>query len=98
MIYCIDIDGVIALTQGNDYKNSKPVPEVIAKVNKLFNEGHAIKIFTARGSSSHIDWRELTVKQLQEWGVEYHQLIMSKPPADFFVDDRAMSIKEFMEV
>lgn len=93
--YCIDIDGVIALTNGNDYLNSQPVFEVIAKVNQIYARGDIVKLFTARGSSSGKDWRELTERQLKKWGVKYHQLIFNKPSADFFIDDRAINSKEF---
>ena len=89
LIYAIDIDGTIAFTNGNDYIHSVPILEAVAKVNKLYNEGHQIKMFTARGSYSGRDWRELTEKQLKGWGVKYHELIFGKPSFDILVDDRS---------
>jgi cytidyltransferase-like protein len=87
--YAIDVDGILCHTRGNDYKNSQPKLENIYMVNFLYNRGNYIKIFTARGSTSKIDWRELTEKQLKEWGVKYHELIMGKPSFDILIDDKA---------
>jgi hypothetical protein len=95
LIYCFDIDNTLCKTEGKDYENSQPINERIAKVNWLFKEGHTIKIFTARGSGSGIDWRDLTEAQLDRWGVLYHELIMMKPAADFYVDDRAIRDSDF---
>ena len=91
MIYCIDIDGTICDERGGrQYSYHQPRYDVISRVNKLYDEGHTIKIFTARGSSSHIDWRFLTEQQLKDWGVRYHELIFGKPSADVYVDDKAV--------
>ncbi len=95
LIYCFDIDNTLCRTEGMDYQNSQPFNKRIAKVNSLFEEGHTIKIFTARGSGSGIDWKELTEAQLSRWGVLYHELIMMKPAADFYIDDRAIRDSDF---
>lgn len=96
MIYCIDVDNTICLTKGTDYKNSVPIPKAVAKVNALYDAGHTIKIFTGRGSNSGQDWRALTVSQLYRWGVKYHVLLLTKPTGDFFIDDRAINAKDWM--
>lgn len=96
MIYCIDLDNTICKTNGNDYKNSVPIPEAVAKVNALYDAGHTIKIFTGRGSNSGNDWRALTVSQLFRWGVKYHSLLLTKPTCDFIIDDKAISAKDWM--
>ncbi len=93
--YCFDIDGTIFDTSGIDYENSRPIPHRIKLVNKLYEEGHRITIFTARGSATGMDWRQLTEKQLRESGVQYHELILGKPSADLYVDDRGASDKHF---
>jgi hypothetical protein len=90
-VYCIDIDNTICTTDGNHYELAEPKDDVIDKVNALYDTGDTIKIFTARGSSSGKNWRPLTKWQLENWGVKYHELIMGKPSADIFVDDRAIS-------
>ena len=92
MIYCFDIDGTICDTPGNDYPSAVPFNDVISKINELFDAGHTIKMFTARGSVSGKDWTDLTAKQLASWGVPYHELIMNKKPHyDILIDDKAIS-------
>lgn len=97
--FCFDIDGVLCnnLPEG-DYEHRKPYIKVIELVNKLYDEGHTIKVFTARGSKSGKDWRRFTEKQLSSWGLKCHELIMGKPHADVFVDDRAMNLETFCEL
>ena len=93
LIY-VDIDGTICHTNGG-YDNSKPIPENIAKVNKLFDEGHKIVYWTARGQESGHDWTDLTAKQLIEWGCKFHDVIMRQKPAfDLLIDDKSMRIEE----
>jgi len=65
---------------------------VIAQVNRLYDEGHRIPLYTARGATTGIDWRELTERQLREWKVYYHELYMGKPTADIYVDDKALNL------
>lgn len=97
MIYCFDLDGTLCnnLPEG-DYENRVPYFQVINKVNQLYDEGHTIKIFTGRGSRSGIDWREFTENQLKSWGINYHELIMGKPEAHIFIDDKAINIKDWL--
>ena len=98
MIYCIDIDGTICNTTTNqEYHKAKPYKEIIKKINKLFDEGHTIKMFTARGMASNKDFQEITYKQLIEWGVSFHMLIMGKPSADFYIDDKGYTPEQFMD-
>ena len=40
---------------------------------------------------SGINWRELTEKQLKEWGAKYHQLRLDKPSYDVFIDDKTLN-------
>jgi hypothetical protein len=93
--YCFDIDGTLLRTQGSDYPGSQPISHRIALVNKLFEEGHEITLFTARGTVSGIDWRNLTEEQLSKWGVRYHKLILGKPHADIYVDDKGINDEDF---
>ena len=36
-----------------------------------------------------------TQKQIDEWGVQHHELLLGKPQYDIFVDDRAINNKEW---
>jgi len=99
MIYCIDIDGTIcSKTTNQEYHKAKPFKEMIKKINKLYNEGNIIKMFTARGMASGKDFKELTHKQLIDWGVNFNILIMGKPSADLYIDDKSMTPEEFMYI
>ena len=65
------------------------------KVNQLFDEGNTIKLLTARGSETGTDWSVTTLSQLNNWGVKYHELKFGKPSADYYIDDRGISDKDF---
>ncbi len=91
-IYAFDLDNTLCKTEGTDYKNSTPIQYRINRVNELYKK-HTIIIFTGRGSVSGINWRALTKKQLKEWGVKYHSLIMKKPAYDLFIDDHCINVE-----
>jgi dTDP-glucose 4,6-dehydratase len=54
-----DIDGTLC-TQEKNYADAKPIYSVIDKLNKKYDEGYKIVLFTARGTETGIDWREIT--------------------------------------
>jgi len=93
--YCFDIDGTICTDTNGDYASAKPFELRIAHVNALHGAGNTISFFTARGSTTGIDWRALTEEQLVNWGVNYHSLIMGKPHADLFIDDKAIRADDY---
>lgn len=97
MIYMVDIDGTIFNTPGSNYKESKPIPERIAHFNKLYDEGHTIKYWTARGSNSGLDWHELTLKQLQEAGAKFDTFAIGKPAYDVWIDDKAVNVDVYFD-
>ena len=94
----VDIDETICFYNGVDrlgYKNAIPNEKNIAKINKLYNEGHEITYWTARGSYSGIDYLELTANQLDEWGCQYHELsVGEKPNYDLLICDKTKRIEE----
>lgn len=99
MIYCIDVDGTICtLTEETNYYHAEPKKEMIKKINRLYKMGNIIKIFTARGQDSGEDYKSLTEFQLDQWGVKYHELIMGKPSADYYVDDKALLPHDFVSI
>ena len=95
MIIYIDIDNTI-LTQTNDcnYREAKPIQNNIDKANALYDEGHHIVYWTARGSVSGKDWRELTESQLEKYGVKYHELKLKKPAYDVMICQRCFNSYE----
>jgi len=96
MIYGFDLDNTLCVTERGDYKNATPIKERIEQVNKLFEQGHFIKIDTARGSVTGEDWLSLTKEQLNDWGVKYHEVRVGfKPFCDVYVGDEAINDKDF---
>jgi len=97
MIYYIDIDGTICdLPDGDlDYSRALPNQQNIGKANKLYDEGNEIIYWTARGTVSGIDWREVTEEQFKRWGVKYHKLKFGKPNYDLFIDDKALNARNW---
>ena len=86
----IDIDNTIFKTIGNDYKNSEPIYENIKKANRLYENGHIITYWTARGckSGKTAEYFRLTYDQLTKHGVMFHELRLGKPHFDLFIDDK----------
>lgn len=94
MIIYVDIDETICKTPRRNYKGCSPIKENIDKINKLYDEGNTIVYWTARGSTSNIDWIELTKTQLNDWGCKYHRIeTLKKPHFDILIDDRAINSK-----
>lgn len=89
----VDVDETLMRTKGMDYETAEPIPENIAKINELYDEGHTITVWTARGAKSGIDWRELTEKQLKDAGLKYHCLRLDKPAFDLFIDDKVLNAR-----
>lgn len=93
MIIYVDIDNTICETIGSDYINSEPIVSAIHKINRLYEMGHNITYWTARGKNSGKDWSELTKSQLKKWGCLYHKLSFDKPAYDCVLDDKALKIR-----
>ncbi len=95
MTYCFDIDGTLCTNTEGAYESAQPFPDAIARVNRLYEAGHRVLLYTGRGSGTGIDWRAVTERQLQAWGVRHHALHFGKPAADLYIDDKAVSAKEW---
>ena len=94
--------------RGRDYHKAQPWQDRIAKINNLYDEGHYIIYFTARAMGRFSDQPhsiasvkaegvlfDLTKDQLDEWGCKYNELIMGKPHADLFIDDKGINCDDF---
>lgn len=89
MVIYIDIDETICNSPDKpNYATSTPIVQNIQKANKLYDQGHLIVYWTARGTATGVDWTAVTEQQLQEWGVKYHGLKFGKPNYDLFIDDK----------
>lgn len=92
----VDIDETICFYEGQrEYPLATPHMENISKINRLFDEGHFITYWTARGAISKKDWFSLTEKQLSDWGCKYHRLVVGeKPHYDLLICDKTKRIEE----
>jgi hypothetical protein len=95
--FLVDIDGTICQNTHGEYHIAEPIQERINFFNELFDEGHEIIYWTARGGNSGKDWSELTQKQLNDWGVKRTDLRMDKPAYDFWIDDKAFNADHFFK-
>jgi hypothetical protein len=92
----VDIDETICFYSGvRRYELAEPNRENINKINKLYDDGHEIIYWTARGCRSQTDCSELTVNQLTNWRCKYHELICNeKPDYDLLICDKTKRIEE----
>ena len=96
MIVYVDIDETICITPDDrDYSKAKPIKKNIKKINEMYDNGDEIIYWTARGTGSGIDWRDVTTRQFKKWGVKYHSLYFGKPIYDLFIDDKNISSDRF---
>ena len=77
------------------YDEAEPSFKNIAKINKLYEDGHFIKYWTGRGTVSKKDYYYLTKQQLKLWGCKYHELsVGKKPDYDLLICDKTKRIEE----
>lgn len=95
MKYIVDVDGTICTKTDGDYANAKPILHRIEYFNKLFDDGHEVHYWTARGGNTGKDWTELTHQQFNEWKIKYTSLKLGKPTYDVWVDDKAYNVDSY---
>lgn len=101
-IFCFDLDNVICKTFRSNYKNSKPNKKVIKLINNLYDNGHIIKILTARYMGRNNDniqkakkqGYSKTYNQLKKWNLKFHRLFLTKPSFDIYVDDKSLDFRK----
>ena len=92
---CFYEDGLDKFSKKRNYTDANPNFEYIAKINKLYDEGHEITYWTARGFVTGLDWVELTQNQLKEWGCKCHHISVGEKPAyDLLICDKTKRIEE----
>ncbi len=103
-IIYVDIDGTISHNpelpdfgdRHADYKKAAPLTDRINHINRLYDEGHEIHYWTARGSVSGTDYTELTAQQLKDWGAKYHELhVGNKPHFDMYICDKSWNSESY---
>lgn len=103
MIYVFDIDGTICNNTYGEYQKATPFIERIEHINNLYEKGNEIIFFTARGMGRykgdvekvHKEFYEFTKNQLDSWKVKYHKLLLGKPSADIFIDDKGIKDEDY---
>jgi len=88
---CIDIDGICTLeTHGfgkEYYPKRTPNTYTIETLQDYHRRGFKIILYTARYQED----REMTEAWLKKYNVHYDELILGKPQAEFYADDRAVN-------
>jgi capsule biosynthesis phosphatase len=105
MTYVFDLDNTLCITKDSDYLRCVPIPDRIKKVNKLYEDGNTIIIYTARGMGSLNNnqiqainkYYSITEVQLKNWNVKYTHLMLGKPAADFYIDDKGINDNDFFK-
>ena len=98
IIYAFDIDGTICTQHDGAYQKAKPFKDRIKKINQLYDEGHTIYFFTARGATTGIDWTNIIKNQFKKWKVKYHKIWNRKPTADLYIDDKGIKDTDFFKI
>ena len=106
MIIAFDLDEVICRRPKEfehlgvrKYEHCEPIIDMVNIVNECYDKGYYVKIYTARGmsifsgdvSKVYNNLFDTTSKQLKEWGVKYHELIMGKIHYDLLIDDKSIN-------
>ena len=98
MIIYVDIEETICVSpEDRDYKKAVPIEKNIKKINNLYDNDNKIVYWTARGTGTGKDWRQITEAQFKLWGVKYHELHFGKPIYDLFIDDKNINSSRFFE-
>ena len=98
----VDCDGVIAdKNHGGDYSKAGPLQHGIDQVNKLYDMGYTIVLYTARyGDREKGNIHRQYGRGFREWtdwleahGVKYHHAYMGKPAGVIYIDDKAARVR-----
>lgn len=92
---CVDLDGVIA--EGADYPfyaDCRVVSGAVEYLESLRDSGWYIIIYTSRWEQD----REVTEWWLKAHQIPFDKLILGKPLADIYLDDKAIRFTSWEEV
>ena len=83
----IDIDHTLCQSEGHEsYQEATPIEGAREALSQLRENGWHIILHTAR----HFNHWKVTRAWLEEYGFEYDEIVYGKPPARYYIDDRAM--------
>ena len=97
MTFVVDIDDTLLLYPADKtyddiwerYKDAIANKKEIEFVNGLFDAGHCIILHTGRNWDKY----EITKKQLKEFNINHHELVMGKPQGVYIDKDSYKSIR-----
>ena len=98
----VDCDGVIAdKGNGGQYAKADPLLHGIEQVNKLYDMGYEVVLYTARyGDREHGNINRQYERGYVEWmnwlekhGVKYTYAWMGKPAGAIYIDDKAARVR-----
>lgn len=98
-----DVDDTICFTPNRDYSKSYPDDEMVEGMRTLKESGWHIILMTARGmgrSNGDINSvREQVMNEIESfcetYDVPYDEIIIGKPFASYYVDDKALTPEVF---
>jgi capsule biosynthesis phosphatase len=103
-IFCFDLDNTLVTRPkiAGDYNTVLPIYVNIKFLRSLYKDGHKILIYSARRMrtfKSNLNLvkkniEKLTISQLNAFKIPYHQLILGKPYAHFYIDDLSVNSYE----
>lgn len=101
-----DLDDTISVHKDRDYENAVPVMPVIQRMRELRTALPSVEIVihTARGQASCNGDSALAEERnrptierwLAKWDVPYDRIVFGKPLGDAYIDDKAVSVEEFI--
>lgn len=103
MKIAVDLDGTLVEDKPSDQiYDAKGLPEMVELINSLFDAGHYIIIYTARGmrrfnGQAHLipfEYFEKTKRQLDSIGVKYNTIVFGKLDYDLLIDDKVRHITD----
>lgn len=108
----IDIDHTICTPNDSatdtyeKYGKAEPIQTMIDAIRKAKDSGFRIVLFTARRMATHNgninkvieDVGDLTKEWLKDNNVPYDELMFGKPNAVYYVDDKAMTPGQFVDL
>jgi hypothetical protein len=84
---CVDLDQTLCASEPPAYESALPIDGAREALQRLRAAGWLVVIHTAR----HFNHWRTTVDWLARHGFGYDQIVFGKPPARFYIDDRAVA-------
>ena len=92
-IIAIDMDGTIC-TINDKYQDCELLEGARESINYIKKKGYKVYIHTGR----HILNAEITIKWLTDNNINYDHIVFGKPPAKYYIDDKAVKFDNWKNV